>query len=334
MAAEREALNGFKRLNFFKGLVTTEADWIDEQQYRLAKQRLHAAHLHAPGVVRGYAGELAVNARGDLSVEVQPGCAVDGQGNEIVLWETQVKSLGAVDNKNEQLVYLVIRFAEQATDFIAYKHNLAIRGHRRMLETCEIEVQSQGPKLETEVELCRVLIEKGARAVRDPRDPLSPKPNEVNTLYVPHAGIAGSAMSTAMRTQTDKTLITLRVALRLIAGNRILSGHDALAALVAAQALHNTGALDRRNLPEVIWPLVEMLAYIHDDVRVSHPELAQRKDKELNEYLKHMQATRAVVWQSRASDEGVRNLYFHLQRAADLLNALVAGGQPTMIKAR
>src|SRR5262245_52867822 len=86
MAAERDAggRTSFKRLNFFKGLVTTESDWIDREQYRIDKLRFHTRWMHGPGVVRGFLGDLVVQVRGDLSVEVQPGCAVDGQGNQII----------------------------------------------------------------------------------------------------------------------------------------------------------------------------------------------------------------------------------------------------------
>jgi len=61
---------GFKRINFFKGFLTTEKDWNDAERYHIDKRRLHNRMLHSPGIVGGYAGDLRVNARarGDLSV--------------------------------------------------------------------------------------------------------------------------------------------------------------------------------------------------------------------------------------------------------------------------
>src|SRR6476620_10856814 len=87
MADTDPAVSRFKRPNFFKGLVTSEQDWIDREDYRIDKLRFHTRWLHRPGVVRGTMGSLAIVARGDLSVEVQPGVAVDGRGNQIILWD-------------------------------------------------------------------------------------------------------------------------------------------------------------------------------------------------------------------------------------------------------
>src|SRR5688572_15313577 len=99
MATERNekpaAAKAFKRINFFKGFLTTEHDWNDAERYHLEKRQLHNRHSHAPGAVLGYGGDLRVQARarGDLSFEVQPGYAIDGEGHDLVLWETQIKTI-------------------------------------------------------------------------------------------------------------------------------------------------------------------------------------------------------------------------------------------------
>ena len=54
---------GYKRINFFKGFLTTEKDWNDAEKYHIDKRMLHNRVLHAPGVVFGYGGELRVGAR-------------------------------------------------------------------------------------------------------------------------------------------------------------------------------------------------------------------------------------------------------------------------------
>ena len=42
MATERETkVKGFKRINFFKGFLTTEHDWNDAERYHIEKRRLH-----------------------------------------------------------------------------------------------------------------------------------------------------------------------------------------------------------------------------------------------------------------------------------------------------
>jgi hypothetical protein len=334
MAADSDpGTTRFKRLNFFKGLVTSEQDWIDREDYRIEKVRFHSRWVHGPGVVRGSLSGLTVAARGDLSVEVQPGAAIDGRGNQIILWETHVKSF-PVDSKNDQLLFLVIRYAEQPTDFIAYKHNLAIRGHRRMQEICEIDVVAKEPKIDDAVELCRVLVEKNAKYIRDPKDPTNPKPNEIDTRGVPHAGVAGSHFDANVRRATDKMFLTLRAALRSLARGRVMSAHDSLAALLQAHMLHNAGLLDRRNVSGVMWLVVEQMAFVYDDIVTNHTDLATAKEKELLEYFKQVKQLQPLVWKAGVSDAELKNFYLNLQRAGDLLSPLASGlgNMQTMIK--
>src|SRR6476646_8502188 len=102
MATEREPKpQGFKRIHFFKGFLTTEHDWNDAERYHLEKRRWHQRLCHAPGVVPVCAGELRVRARGqnDVSLEVHPGYAVDGQGNDLIVWETQIKTIAPEEYK-------------------------------------------------------------------------------------------------------------------------------------------------------------------------------------------------------------------------------------------
>ena len=42
---------------------------------------------------------------GDLSIEVQPGCAIDGSGNELILWDTVIKQVRTDGLKLPQTVY-------------------------------------------------------------------------------------------------------------------------------------------------------------------------------------------------------------------------------------
>jgi hypothetical protein len=332
MAADRDAPPlGFKRLNFFKGLVTTEADWIEREEFSINKLRMHTRALHGAGIVRGFLGSLAVVSRGDFSVEVQPGAAVDGRGNQMILWGMQVKNF-SVDPKNDTVQYLVMRFSEQPTDFIAYKHNLAIRGHRRMLEACEIDVITKEPKGETEVELCRVLVEKTAKYIKDAKDPTNPKANEINTLAASHVGVAGSFWDQNMRRLTEKMFITLRGSLRALSKAKVLSAHNALGALLQAQGLFAVGMLDRRNIADVMWLVAEQLAFIYDDLVTNHSQLAQVKEKEMLDYYKHVKLLGPLVWKASASDAGVKDLYLNLQRAGDLMAPLAMSLAQTMIK--
>src|SRR5262245_23154955 len=115
---EKDGASGFKRINFFKGFLTTEQDWNDAEAYHIEKRRLHNRLFHSPGVVRGVLSELMVvaRARGDLSVEVQAGCAIDGQGNDLVLSDAVIKNINPEEYRLPQTIYVVLRFYEELSD--------------------------------------------------------------------------------------------------------------------------------------------------------------------------------------------------------------------------
>jgi len=185
---------GFKRINFFKGFLTTEKDWNDAERYHIDKRRLHNRMMHSPGIVYGYAGDLRVNARarGDLSVEVQPGYAIDGMGNDLMIFDATIRNINLEEFRLPQTIYVVLRYYEELTDFIAYKENLEYKGHRRVLESCRVELSQTEPDIMREVELARIHLEKGVQRVRDARDPADPKPNEIDIRYTPKGGLSGS----------------------------------------------------------------------------------------------------------------------------------------------
>ena len=194
MATERDAkAQGFKRINFFKGFLTTEHDWNDAERYHIDKRRLHNRMLHSPGIVYGYQGDLRVTARarGDLAVEVQPGYAIDGMGNDLMIWDATIRNINLEEFKLPQTIYIVLRYYEELTDFIAYKENLEYKGHRRVLESCKVELSQTEPDINREIELARIYLEKGVTRVRDARDPAAPAPNEIDMRYVPRGGAFG-----------------------------------------------------------------------------------------------------------------------------------------------
>ncbi|HND11023.1 MAG TPA: hypothetical protein PLY80_11330, partial [Pseudomonadota bacterium] len=248
MATESESkVKGFKRINFFKGFLTTEHDWNDAERYHIEKRRLHNKMMHAPGVVFGFSGDLKVTARprGDLSVEIQPGYAVDGQGRDLMLWDAEIKTLVLEEYKLPQTIYIVLRYYEQETDFIAYKENAAYKGHRRILEGCKVEISQTVPDIREEVELARILLDKNATRIRDARDPNEPKANEIDLRFVPRAGVAGASMDPVLKIRLALLLERLRrLLLAMARDNKVETAHDALAGVIAAQTLHVSDLLD------------------------------------------------------------------------------------------
>ena len=62
MANDTAPDKGYKRINFFKGFLTTEHDWNAAEAYHIEKRKLHNRLMHTPGVVFGIGAEVIETA--------------------------------------------------------------------------------------------------------------------------------------------------------------------------------------------------------------------------------------------------------------------------------
>jgi len=99
------------RPRFFNGKLITAADLELEQEYFRAKSQLHNRSLHGFGIVSG----LKVTA-GSGQIIVEPGLALDCEGNEIVIGTTQCIAPPAANNS--RTAYLNLRFIEEGGDLV------------------------------------------------------------------------------------------------------------------------------------------------------------------------------------------------------------------------
>ena len=98
--------NEAERVNFFHGQLLTENDFTTEQQYFIHKQRNHNRYLHGWGVVSG----LTAMVQG-TTVVVDPGVAIDCEGNDILLTH-QVEQELPLDGKR---FYVLVGYCEIET---------------------------------------------------------------------------------------------------------------------------------------------------------------------------------------------------------------------------
>ncbi len=98
--------NEAERVNFFHGQLLTEKDFTTEQQYFIQKQRNHNRYLHGWGVV----SRLAVTVQG-TTVVVDPGVAIDCEGNDIILTR-QVEQELPPDGKR---LFVLVEYCEIET---------------------------------------------------------------------------------------------------------------------------------------------------------------------------------------------------------------------------
>lgn len=278
MANEDKA---FKRINFFKGFVTTEDDWNDAERYHVEKRKLHNRAFHGVGVVRGWGEELRVAPRGkgELSAEISPGYAIDGDGNDIILWKPTILPINKGDYKLPQTIYLVVRFVEELTDFIAYKQNLDYKGHRRIAELCKLEWTEKEPDTHRDLELCRVQLTRDATALEMPKDPLDPGPNTIDRRYVPHAGVAGGFMEARLILELRMLLENgRRYFLALARDQQVASATSVAQSMITAGMLLETGNLGPDNLMPMMNLLAELQQDVISEVEATKPGLSAKKD--------------------------------------------------------
>lgn len=325
-----QQVQGFKRINFFKGFLTTEKDWNDAERYHIDKRRLHNRMMHSPGVVYGFAGDLRVTARarGDLSVEVQPGYAIDGMGNDLMIHDATIRNISLEEFKLPQTIYIVLRYYEELTDFIAYKENLEYKGHRRVLESCKVEISQTEPDITREVELARIYLEKGVNRIRDARDPANPSPNEIDMRYVQRGGLAGSMLPGFMRVKLETLLNQVRRGALEYARRGVVSAHDVVQACNTALMMVYTNLLDLRNVFDIFKLIIECEAELSLDVDVHHPTIAAKK--EFSEYRRQVEILRGLLAENKNNVEAFQNLIAYQAKCAEIAASAVAGEKPVI----
>ena len=325
-----EAPQGFKRINFFKGFLTTEKDWNDAERYHIDKRRLHNQMMHSPGIVYGYAGDLrvAARARGDLSVEVQPGYAIDGMGNDLMIFDATIRNINLEEFRLPQTVYVVLRYYEELTDFIAYKENLEYKGHRRVLESCRVELSQTEPDITREVELARMYLEKGVQRVRDARDPADPKANEIDMRYTPHGGNSGSSLPPQLRWRLEQLLLAIRRGGLEYTRRGVIAAHDLVQACNTALMLLYANLLDLRNIFDIFKLIIDCEGELALDVDVHHPTIAQKK--EFSEYRRQVEIGRGLLAEGKNNMDAFQNLLAYQNKASEIAQSAVAGEKPVI----
>jgi hypothetical protein len=326
-----ENVQGFKRINFFKGFLTTEKDWNDAERYHIDKRRLHNKMMHSAGIVYGFAGDLRVTARsrGDLSVEVQPGYAIDGMGNDLMIHDATIRNINLEEFKLPQTIYIVLRYYEELTDFIAYKENLEYKGHRRVLESCKVELSQTEPDIMREVELARIYLEKGVNRIRDARDPANPAPNEIDMRYTPRGGMSGSQLPGFLRLRLEQLLWQVRRGALEYTRRGVIAAHDVVQACNTALMLMHANLLDLRNIFEIFKLIIDTEAELSLDVDVHHPTIAQKK--EFSEYRRQVEILRGLLAENKNNQEAFQNLLAYQAKCAEIALTAVAGEKPVLV---
>ncbi len=280
----------FKRINFFRGFLTTEDDWNSAEAYHVRKHMLHNAMFHGAGILPGALDGFLVTSRGrgELAVEVKPGYAIDGQGHDIILNEVQVKPVTPADfPRLPANVYVVVKFIEEPTDFIAYKEYPDYKGYRRIAERCKIDVTFVEPNPAEAIELARIFLTADARRINDARDPADPKQNEIDLRFRPSAGVVGTTLPANIIVDLKQIIDQSKpVYTHLFHYEDIKGAGDVLHALVALEMLLNCNLVDRRNFFDLLRAILRLQWGLVQEVERTKPEMS--KEKPFFAYKKHV----------------------------------------------
>ena len=312
----------FKRLNFFRGFLTTEDDWNEGEAYHIQKRMLHNQVLHAPGVVPHYLGGMRVSqrGRGDLNVEVAAGYAIDGSGRDLYLPEPVIKTVNPADFKLPQTVYVTGGYREEPSDFVSYKENLQFKGHKRIAEGVRVDVLAREPDILGEVELARMFLDKGVKQVKDALDPMSPRPNEIDLRYVPLAGVAGSFLKPEVRAEMIDLLAAKQAVYSHMAHSlKITTALDVLHAIITIEMLMISGMVDNRNVFQLFQNLLGLQRGMIDDVERNYPDLSASK-----EFGTFKWNVESVKIEGRFSREMLQNILATQKNATEAMKSMFA----------
>jgi hypothetical protein len=183
------SLEPFQRLQVNDGLLITAARWQQAHRYHRTRQNLHYQALNQGGIVWGLGvcliappTDVADEYRDRRWLQIQPGLAIDGNGNPIVVPQAMdFRIASAPPEQGLQCVYLSLRYIDP--------DGLQGQGDREFVtETFRIEETTTPPR-DSQIELCRILLQPGEVQLQSVLDVLAPGINQLDLRDRPTAQI-------------------------------------------------------------------------------------------------------------------------------------------------
>jgi hypothetical protein len=177
-----------QRLQVTDGLLLTAERWQVAHTYHRQRQNLQFQALSRPGIVQGL-GICPIPAPADVAsqyhdgrwLQVQPGIAIDCQGNPILVPQPVTYHIAAQPRTEPMWAYLVLSFVDP--DQLDGQP-----GTHVVQETFRLDEKVSLPTAD-EIELCRIYLTPDEADLRVPNDGFAPAMNELDLRYrpIPHA---------------------------------------------------------------------------------------------------------------------------------------------------
>ncbi|NJM65791.1 MAG: hypothetical protein HC851_09095 [Acaryochloris sp. RU_4_1] len=174
------SLEPFQRLQVNDGLLITAARWQQAHSYHRARQNIHYQALNQGGIVWGLGvclmappSDVADAYRDQRWLQIQPGLAIDGEGNPIVVPEPMAFRIASVPPEQEaQLIYLCLRYVDP-------EGLQGQKGRDFVTETFRVE-ETTTPPHNSQIELCRILLQPGEVQLQPTLDVFAPGTNQLD----------------------------------------------------------------------------------------------------------------------------------------------------------
>jgi hypothetical protein len=288
----------FKRMNFFTGFFTTADDWKTEQDYHRLKLKMHNCGVHTPGIMRGIAEELRVIADASGNVLVQPGTAIDSDGNEIYLGVSKAVPITALSESGT--VYVTLAYGEKETDPVTNVKIPEYSGNTRWTETPIIKISADVPDNCKILELARIVLTASITSVSNPSDPASPGIGEIDRRYVVFAGSIGAVdsaqwLDSGLQTRvSDVSMPAARKAFAALSARfPTPSAADVRQGALTIQMMACSGSIRRNHLASLLDALADTERDAGQEIGVTYAELA--KFREYQDYVDAVAALRMVL---------------------------------------
>ena len=192
------ALEQFRRVNPYPGLMVDVDVWRDAHDYHRAQLHLHHLALHGWGIIQGL--DISLVEGTDNTLRIEPGLAIDPAGNFISVPQGQTYQITA---RERQVVYLVLQQRELLSQPAPPTAANRASPMTRVVEAYRIQERDRLPE-EPYIELARVDFHPDRGALRAPAEAESPGPNELDLRARVRLGsLAAPLLMSAPRTTTS-----------------------------------------------------------------------------------------------------------------------------------
>ena len=287
-------------------LVALHGAWREQQ-------RRHNLGLHTPGVIPRVEGELRVHALGGLTVRVEPGAALDGFGNELVL-DVPVDLTLASDPADVTVHYVILRFHDPLDESLT---NLALP-FVFVRRTAMVLLTTVEPDQKTDMLLARIILSAGATEIRDPHDPGLPQNDEINLsgrLWSKARGLQPERLEQPVQARVNTLMLDARENLAALAARFPTPSLEDVRT-TALQLRLMLGAMEPEQLPRSLGLLADLEQDVGEELGVRYPPLVNKSEypayqaavAELLAALHERRSADAVLNAQAAVNSAVRDL--------------------------